>query len=194
MSLLENLAVMDIMVLALLGLASVRGVKNGLVREACSLAAIAAAFICVWMFTEPLSVQLEDAFGEGAQKARGLAPLGAENAAWLGPKVTLLLTGLVIGFGALMAVGMMGRVLARGVRLAGLGFWDHAVGGLFGFLEGAIVIAAAMSIAGGTLGMDHPLIANSFTLQGYEWLTQRVDAATGLEALPLPEVPEALKP
>lgn len=192
MSVLESLAVVDILVLALLTLASLRGVKNGLVREACSLAAIAAAFIAMWFFTEPLSVWLESAFGQGAPEVRSIAKLG--DAAWLGPKVTALLTGMVVGFGVLMAVGVMGRVLARGVRLAGLGFWDHTVGGLFGFLEGAIVIAAAMFIAGGVLGADHPLLTNSFTLQGYQWLTQQVGAATGLEAVSFPELPKALQP
>lgn len=194
MSLLESLTVMDSMVLALLTLASLRGVKNGLVREACSLAAIAAAFICVWLFTEPLSVWLEGAAGADTRESLTPGSLGGGDLAWLGPRVTALFTGLVIGFSVLLATGMLGRLLARGVRLAGLGFWDHAVGGLFGFLEGAIVIAAAVSIADGTLGADHPLLANSITQQGYEWLTQQVGTATELEELQLPEIPEALTP
>lgn len=150
---LEDIALLDLVAATVLGLAIVRGLWIGLVREAFSLAGIAAAYLAVRSFSRPLADWLVAASDGGV--GPGLAP-------WLAGLLLVVLT--------LVAVAAVGRVVRRGVRAVGLGLLDRLGGGLLGAAEGALVIAVVLTLLGRQLGWDHALLANTRTLAAMEQL------------------------
>jgi membrane protein required for colicin V production len=142
---------LDIVVLALLALAALRGAMNGLVREVFSLLALAAAIVAARALADPVGQELHAWTGLGATPAR-------------------LAGGLAAGVGALLAVGLAGRLLRRGVRAAGLGLADRAGGGVIGAAEGAVVACLLLLAVIAALGRDDPHLADSKSLKAFETL------------------------
>jgi hypothetical protein len=121
----EELRTLDAVAAAVLALAALRGVWIGAVREAFSLAGLAAAVLVVRAWREPAAGWLD---AHGPFEMTGLA---AE-----------ILAALALGAAALLAVAVAGRMVRRGVRGAGLGLLDRLAGLLLGATEGALVVAA----------------------------------------------------
>jgi uncharacterized membrane protein required for colicin V production len=136
---------------AVLALAALRGVFIGAVREAFSLAGLAAAIIAVRAWGEPLGSWLE--------------ALGPEAMAGLAAR---LVAGLVLGLGSLLAVAGIGRVVRRGVRGAGLGLLDRLAGALLGAAEGAVVVAALTLGLAALLGREDAALTGTRTLAALE--------------------------
>src|SRR5262245_62691051 len=122
-----------------------------MVREAFSVAALAAACVAVRFGTEPAAAWLH------ANALPGVGPIGAQ-----------LLAGLAIGLAALVAVGLLGRLVQRGVHFAGLGMADRLAGAAIGAAEGALVVAVALLVTLTLVGREHPLVARSRTLVAFE--------------------------
>jgi membrane protein required for colicin V production len=141
----------DVAALAVLGVALLRGLAIGMVREAFSVAALAAACLAVRFGTAPAAVWLE------ANALPGLGPLGAR-----------VLAGASVALAAALAVGLLGRVVRRGVHAAGLGLADRLAGAAIGAAEGALVIAVALLVGLSVLGRAHPLLARSRALEAFE--------------------------
>ncbi len=141
----------DVVALAVLGVAVLRGLAIGMVREAFSVAALAAACIAVRFGTAPAAAWLE------ANALPGLGPLGAR-----------ILAGTAVGLAAALAVGLAGRVIRRGVHAVGLGLADRLAGAAIGAAEGALVVAVALLIALAVLGRTHPLLARSRALEAVQ--------------------------
>jgi uncharacterized membrane protein required for colicin V production len=158
----------------LLALALVRGLAIGMVREAFSVAALAAACVAVRFGSGPASNWLLE------NALPGLGPLGAR-----------VLAGAAIGLAAAIAVGVLGRLVRRGVEAAGLGFADRLAGGAIGAAEGALVVAIALLVAITLVGRDHPLLARSQTLAVFE-RGERV-ARSGMLAADVAAPPPATK-
>lgn len=152
-------------VLAILGVALLRGVWIGMIREAFSVAALAAAVVAVRLFVAPLSAW-------GLALAPSLGELGAKLAA-----------GAALALGAALAVGLFGRLLARGVRAAGLALADRVAGGMIGVAEGALVAGIGLFVAITLLGRDHPMLVSSRALATFQQVEQ-----IALEGEALPEV------
>jgi membrane protein required for colicin V production len=155
----NELATVDVIGAAVLGLATLRGFWIGGVREAFSVAGLAAA---VWV----------------ARAWRVPA------AAWLlahGPDMTEFtartVAALVLGAVTLIAVTVVGRLAVRGVREAGLGFADRTLGALLGAFEGALVMAALVFGLAALLGRDDPALAGTRSLAAYEWMEQAAGQA-----------------
>ena len=55
---------------------------------------------------------------------------------------------VVIFLSVLLLSGITGLVLAKLFRAAGLGFTDRAVGALFGFVRGAVIVFVGVMFAG----------------------------------------------
>jgi uncharacterized membrane protein required for colicin V production len=142
---------LDAAALAVLGVALLRGLAIGMVREAFSVAALAAACVAVRFGTAPAALWLQ------GNALPGLGPLGAT-----------LLAGTAIGLGAAIGVGLVGRVARRGVHAAGLGLADRVAGAAIGAAEGALVVAVALLVAITLIGRAHPLLAGSRTLATFE--------------------------
>lgn len=141
----------DIVVGTIIGIACLRGFFLGLIREAFSLASLAAAYMAVRAFVGPVT----DWIGEisGGRINPALEP-------WVAGALLVLVT---IG-----AVTIVGRIIRRGARAVGLGFVDRVGGGLLGATEGVLVVAVLIMLVGDRMGRDHPALADSRTLAALE--------------------------
>jgi uncharacterized membrane protein required for colicin V production len=128
-----------------------RGFFLGLIREAFSLAAIAAAWIAVRWFAEPAAAWLQRA-SDGR--------VGELAAPWI--------AGAGVAIAAAVAVAMVGRVVRTGARAVGLGLLDRTGGALLGAAEGSLVIAVLLVLGTTLLGRDHPLFQDTRTLAAFE--------------------------
>lgn len=150
---MEGLQPIDIVAAAVLFVAALRGVFLGLVREAFSLAGLAAACLAVRVFTAPVAAWI----GEVADGriASGLLP-------WV--------AGALVAIGTLAAVAIAGRIVRRGVHAVGLGWADRAGGALLGGAEGVLVVAIVLVVLVTALGRGHPALSDSRSLAALERL------------------------
>jgi len=162
-----GIAPIDLAALAILGIAALRGMFLGLVRESFSLASLGVAYAAVLLYTRPIAAWLQE-FTHGR--------VGTLVAPWLagGGIVILGIAGTVL----------LGRLGKRGVRMAGLGWIDRAGGVVLGSAEGLLVVGVVLSIAGALLGNGHPAIAGSRSAAAFHRL--QAYATTG--NWPLPDV------
>jgi membrane protein required for colicin V production len=147
------MAPVDIAVATILGIALLRGLFRGLIREVFSIAALAGACIAVQVFAGRLADWLARATG---------AELSGLTALWL--------AGTLLAVGSIAAVVLAGRMLRRGARWSGLGWADRAGGALLGAAEGALVVAILLAGAAWMLGRSHPAIAATRSLAALERL------------------------
>lgn len=150
---------------AILGIAVLRGLFLGLVREAFSIGSLGAACIAVRLFHPQVAGWLGEV-SEGR--------IGPTAAPWLG--------GLLVAVVSIACFVFAGRLLRRGVRWAGLGWADRAGGAVLGAAEGALVAGILLVLAASILGREHPVLqaSRSFAaLQELERAAQgeRVDVA-----------------
>jgi uncharacterized membrane protein required for colicin V production len=166
----NELATLDAIAAAVLGLATLRGFWIGGVREAFSLAGLGAAVWVVRAWRLPAAAWL---------LAHG--PFETELAAKVAATIAL-------GAGTLLVVTVLSRLAYRGVREAGLGLADRTFGALLGAFEGALVVAALVFGLAALLGRDDAALAGTRSLAAYEWL----EHAAGIEptAPPSGRVPE----
>jgi len=146
----------DVAALCVLGIAVLRGLWIGMVRELFSLAALAAACFAVRSFTEPV--------GERIAAAAKLDPLAGQAAG-----------GAAVAIAAILAVGLVGFAIRRSIRFAGLGLFDRIGGGVLGAGEGALVVALGIFVATLVLGRSDPLLVGSRSLAIFDgvetWVT-----------------------
>ena len=137
-------APLDVAVLALVGLAGLRGLWIGAIREAFSLGALVAACLAARFYSAPLGewLQVNGPFELEELTAR-------------------IVAGALLVGGVIAAVAALGGVLRRGVRAAGLGLADRLAGGLLGMTEGALVAAILVAGALFALGADHPTLSET---------------------------------
>ncbi len=150
------MAPLDVVVLALLGVAALRGVFHGLVREVFSLAGLVGA---VWVAR---------ALGDSA--AAALAP----HLPGFPPVVVRGVAMTGIGIGVLFAVAIVRALARRGAEAAGLGFVDRLGGGLLGAAEGALVAALLLAALLATAGRESELVARSRSLAAFDALQARL--------------------
>ena len=147
----RSLSTLDLAALGLLGVAMVRGLWIGVIREAFSLAAIAAACLAVRL--------------GGAPAAGWLLSHGPADLSLLAARVA---AALGVAAAAFLAVHATGRVLRRSAHAVGLGFADRIGGGLLGAAEGALLLALCFLVGFSVLGRNHPALASSRAVQVFE--------------------------
>ena len=145
----------DIFVMAILGIAVLRGVFRGLIREAFSIGALAGACLIVKLFAHPLAARLETA-------------TGGEITGWAAP----WLAGAILSVGTIAAIAIVGRFVRRGSRWAGLGWADRAGGAVLGAAEGGLVVTILLVLATVLLGREHPTLAESRSFAALERIEQ----------------------
>ena len=145
------MSVVDVAAASVLAIAALRGFWIGLVRELFSLAALAAACFAVRAFTEPV--------GERITQAAKIDPLAGQA-----------LGGAAVAVGTIIVVGLLGLVIRRTLRIAGLGLVDRVAGCVLGAAEGAVVVAAGVLVATLVFGRAEPVLARSITLAAFEHL------------------------
>jgi len=159
-SVLANLTPVDWVALGILGLALLRGLLRGLLREAFSIASLGAACVAVKLFYGDVAewiIQISNG---------GIGELAAPWAA-----------GVLLAVSAIGAVTVLGKLVRRGARAAGLGWADRAGGAVLGTAEGLLVAGILVAVAGALVGREHPLLADSRSLEALEGLEQRAAQA-----------------
>jgi membrane protein required for colicin V production len=153
--------VIDVVVLAVLVLALLRGLWIGVVREAFSLAALAAAVFAFRALRGPVAEEI-------AMRTQWDS-LVAEAAA-----------GGVVVIAALLFVTLIGAIVRRLVSTAGLSFVDRIGGGAIGLAEGVLLVGLALFGATEILGPKDPLLAGSRSVALFqEWAGREAPAKRG---------------
>ena len=122
------MTIVDIVVLAILGISVAFGVWRGLVREVLALVAWVAAFLIANLL---------------APDAARLLPRGMAN-----EELRLLLSFVVVFIVALIGLSVLAIMASKLVRVIGLGAADRAVGGFFGLARGLLVVMILVLLAG----------------------------------------------
>lgn len=154
---MEDLSTLDSIVLAILGIAIVRGFWIGLIREGFSIAALGGGLLAVRYATPPFADFIERTSGGD-----------------LGPTVSMWIAGAAIGIGVVFAIGTAGKVLRKGARAVGLGWADRIAGGFIGAAEGALAAGVLLVVATWALGPEDPLVEGSRSIEVLEGLQEYV--------------------
>ena len=144
--------------LAVLLVAIARGLHIGLIREGFSIAALGAAVLATRYGTAPAADWLRATTG---------GEIGATAAPWL--------MGAVIAIASVGLVSLLGRLIRRGARFAGLDWADRLGGGALGAAEGAVVAMLIVLVSTWTVGREHPVVASSKSLEAYDLVLTFVD-------------------
>lgn len=148
-------APVDFLVMAVLGIAVARGLMRGLLREAFSIASLAAAVISVKLFSDDVArwlLQISD------------GQVGELAAPWI--------AGFLIVLGAIGITTAAGRLLRRSAKAAGLGWADRAGGLLMGTAEGVLLAGIILSVSIYFFGRSHEILANSRSLEAMDQLEE----------------------
>lgn len=160
-----ELHAVDWIAAGILGVALLRGLFVGLIRQVTSLAALVAAYFVVDRFTPDAARWLVRA--AGGSVAPELAP-------WI--------AGAGLAIGTLLCGALLGRLLRRGARMALLGLPDRVGGALLGAAEGVLVCAILLRVGTAYTGREHPLVEDSFSIAALERLERlAADVAPGVD-------------
>jgi len=118
----------DYAVIAVLAVSVLIGIWRGLVREVFALGGWVAAFVAAMLF---------------AGQAGDLLPASSAT-----PFVRSAAAGVVIFVVVLIVCSVAGMLVARVLRVAGLGLADRTLGGVFGFARGALISLISVLAAG----------------------------------------------
>lgn len=174
------LTALDLAVLAIVGLSTIVALARGAVREIVGFLAWIGAFAAAWFGFAPLRPIVKEALGHDLL-------------------VDLATIGLVFVV-PLLALKILGAMLARAVSGGAVGLVDRLLGLLFGFARGAFLVALAWLLATMLVPRDrHPdwvrralalpyIETSAAWLQGFlpAELESKVRAATGSAAKPGP--------
>jgi membrane protein required for colicin V production len=135
------MTIVDIVVLAVIGISVLLGVIRGLVREVLALAAWVVSFLA----------------------ANLAAP---EVAQWMPETLAGEEIRLLIGFVGVFAVMLVGLsvvaiLVSKLVKIAGLGMTDRVLGGVFGLTRGLLVVMILVLLAGLTSLPRQPVWRNA---------------------------------
>ena len=153
------MGILDILLLVCFIPALVRGIQKGFIEQVVSIASI---FIAAWLayrFAEPLSGWLTQFSG-------------------LEPKILGILSFAVIVILAVFLLNLAGKLLAKTLSLASLGFLNRLLGVVFALLKAALIIGLVIFVFDGLNAKW--AIVNSEILQGSAIYTTLRDAAVAV--------------
>ena len=154
---MAGLSTLDAVVLVVMGVAILRGVWIGLIREGFSIAALGGGLLAVRYGTGSVAAWLvEVSSGE----------LGETPATWI--------AGAAIGIATIALLGTAGRVLRRGVSAVGLGWADRIGGAAIGAAEGALASGVILVVTTWAAGHDSPIIENAKSIEILDSLQEYV--------------------
>lgn len=160
-----DLAPVDWVTAGILALALLRGLLRGLLREAFSIASLGTACVVTKLYYGPLADLLIEL--SGGRVDESAAPWAA---------------GFLLVVGSIGAVTLLGRVLRRGAKAAGLGWADRAGGAVIGTAEGVLVAGVLIAMVGAVVGRDHPVLLDSRSLEVLEQLELMAESQQGAGA------------
>lgn len=134
---------LDYAVLGVLGVSIVWGLWRGLVREVISIIGWVAAFLVANLIAGPLGLRLPHSIPT--------------------PQLRLLVAFVVVFVVTLAIATIVGMLLSKLIKAAGLGGLDRALGAVFGTARGLLVVLAAALLAGLTGAPRQPFWRDSVT-------------------------------
>lgn len=152
----------DVVALGVIGLAMLRGLLIGMVREVFSLAALAAAVLAFRALRAPVAEEI------------------AARTQW-DPLVATAAGGGAVVVAALIFVTIVGAIVRRIVGAAGLTAVDRLGGAAIGAVEGVLVVGLGLFATTEVLGFKDPLLAGS---RAVEIFATRVAPDTRREGAP----------
>lgn len=132
---------LDYAACALLAASILWGVWRGLVREVISVAAWVLAFLAANLFAGPLGEELP-----------GVLPT---------PEIRVLVAFIAVFVATLAVCTLVGLLLSRLAKVAGLGGLDRVLGGVFGLARAMVILLAFSLLAGLTALPRQPVWRNS---------------------------------
>jgi len=151
---LGELGWIDRVALSVVGLAVLRGFWIGLLREAFSIGALAAAFVAVRLWTDAAALWLLER-----------APFGLV----LTNHQARIAGGALVALAAMFIVVAIGGFVRKRVHATALGFLDRVLGGALGAAEGALIVGVLLIGVVAFVGRDHDVLAGSRSI---EWLAR----------------------
>jgi membrane protein required for colicin V production len=151
------LPIVDLLAAAALALAVLRGMWIGIVREVFSLTALATAVLAVRRLAAPLASDIAMSYQ-------------------LDPLVATAIAGGGVAVASILVVAVIGWIVRRLVRTAGLGPFDRIGGAALGAAEGALFVAVLLFGVISLTGRSDPLIAGTRSLAAFEALERWVGA------------------
>ena len=133
---------LDLAVLGVMALSMAWGLWRGLVHEVISLAAWVIAFLVANMLAAPLAE---------------LVPSASPRPDW-----HVLVAFVAVFLVTLTATTLVGVMLSRLAKKAGLGSLDRTLGGVFGLVRGWVIVLAFALLAGLTNLPSAPVWRDSF--------------------------------
>jgi membrane protein required for colicin V production len=118
----------DYTVLTIVGASVVLSVMRGFTRELLALLAWVAAFVAATAASGTVAAWLANSISDESLRA--------------------LTAFIVVFIGVLLLVSMLGLILSRMVRKAGLGVEDRLLGAVFGLARGLLIVMVAVLLAG----------------------------------------------
>lgn len=147
---LAALGWIDRVALGVVALATLRGLWIGLLREAFSVAALAAAFVAVKLWTAPATAWLV-----------AHAPFDVA----LSERQSQFAGGALVGVAAAFVVVAIGGFVRKRFHANGLGPIDRLLGGVLGGAEGALVAAVGLIGVVAFVGPQHEVLAGSRSIE-----------------------------
>ncbi len=135
------MTILDIIVLAVIGISILLGVIKGLVREVLSLAAWVMAFLAANL---------------AAPEAAQLLPQGMAS-----EEIRLLAGFAVVFVLVLIGLSVLAMMASKLIKIVGLGMADRVLGGVFGLVRGALVVTILVLLAGLTSLPRQPVWRNA---------------------------------
>jgi membrane protein required for colicin V production len=114
--------IFDILILVILVAFALKGLLRGLMKELCTLVGLVAGALLAFHFHQPLAASMQTAFS-------------------LPQQLCAILAFLAIFLLTMLLFSLVGMVLSRYVKLMYVGGLNRVAGGLFGLIQGLIVIS-----------------------------------------------------
>jgi membrane protein required for colicin V production len=150
------MTVIDIVVLAVVGISVLLGVIRGLVREVLALVAWVAAFLVANLLTPEIAKLLPQAMAS--------------------EEIRLLVSFVAVFILVLIGLSVLAILASKLVKIAGLGAADRVVGGIFGLARGILVVMILVLLAGLTALPRQPAWRNGIVSGPLEAVAGHVKA------------------
>jgi membrane protein required for colicin V production len=147
---LAALGWIDRIALGLVVIAALRGLWIGLLREAFSIGALAAAFVAVKLWTVPATAWL-----------LAHSPFDVS----LSDRQAHLVGGALVGLAAAFVVVAVGGFVRKRVHATSLGLLDRLLGGALGGAEGALVAGLALIGVVAFVGPQHEVLSGARSVE-----------------------------
>ncbi len=115
----------DIAILGILGAFLLKGLLRGLLKETCSLLGLLLGAFLAFRFHAPLAEGLSEAFAFPLQ-------------------ICVIVSFLTLFLATVLTFAVLGYLLSRVVTLLFLGGFNRVAGGLFGLVQGGVLLALVL--------------------------------------------------